>query len=103
MDKKQLQKKVDELWPKTKKEWEATLEKTKKLIAQGEEHLKTFSEQSVRKTRQISLSLKREKLYYELGKLVAHTAPVKWKMTKKISAFLAEIRLLGREIKRHSK
>ena len=75
---------VDKVWPTAKKDLEKTLAQTKKLIAEGEKHLKEFTEKSVEQTRRVSLGIRREKVYYDLGRLVARTAPAKWKTTKKI-------------------
>jgi len=86
------------LWPKTKKELEKALDSTKKAIDTGEKYLKELSEKGIEKTRKISLSLKREKIYYELGRAVAMTAKSKWQDAKEIDDLVDEIKKLTKEI-----
>ncbi|UCD14930.1 MAG: hypothetical protein JSV34_04190, partial [Candidatus Omnitrophota bacterium] len=70
--KKDLEEVVDKVWPKTKRELEVGLRNTKKLIAQGEKYLKEFSEKSVKNTKKLAFSLKKEKVYHVLGKTIAN-------------------------------
>ncbi len=91
---------VDKIWPKTKKELEKMAENAKKMLAVGEEHLKDWSEKGIEKTKKLSLSLKREQMYYMLGKLSATTPMTKWRTTKKISSVVKEIKELDKQIKK---
>ncbi|MCQ9206208.1 MAG: hypothetical protein NG737_07860 [Omnitrophica bacterium] len=94
-----LKKAVDKFWPRTKKELEKASENAKVLLAKGEKYLRGVSEKGVRHTKKISLSLKREKLYYNLGKTIAATASGNWKDNKKISDYLNAVKKLDRQIK----
>lgn len=91
---------VEKLWPKTKKEIEKGMENAKKMLAKGEECLKELSEKGIEKTKKIALSLKKEKLYYDLGKTAAATAIDKWKSSKKISALLKTNREITKQIQK---
>ena len=98
--KESLKEVVDRLWPKTKQELEKAVENTKKLIGKGEEYVKVMSEKSAEQTKKLSLSFKRERLYYTLGKAVAKTAQGKWSMSKKINRMVKEIKDTDKEIKK---
>ena len=100
MGKDNFKKTVDNLWPKTRKELEKAIEETKKVIARGESYIKAVSARSVDKTRKISLSMKREKLYYILGKNIAKTPKSKWNSDKKIGELIKGIKTLDKEIKK---
>ena len=91
---------VDRLWPKTKKELERAINTTKKLLNKGEEYLKDVSEKGVDNARKLSLSLKKEKLYYSLGKSLAGLPKSKWSKSNKLSSLLKEIKDLEKDIKK---
>ena len=91
---------VDKIWPKTKKELEKGGENAKKMLAKGEEYLKDFSEKGLEKTKKISLSLQKEKMYYVLGKAIASTAMTKWRTNKKITSTIKEIKEIDKQIKK---
>ena len=91
---------VDNLWPKTKQELMGAIENAKKMITKGESYVKVMSERSVDKTRKISLSMKREKLYYTLGKNIAKTPKSKWNSDKRIGEIIKNIKILDKEIKK---
>ena len=99
LDKSSLKKVVDKFWPRTKKELEKASKNAKVLLAKGEKYLKGVSEKGVQHTKKISLSLKREKLYYNLGKTIAATASGDWKSNKKISEYLNAVKKLDKQIK----
>lgn len=86
------------LWPKTKKELEKVLESSKKAIDTGEKYLRELSEKGIDKTKKIALGLKREKIYYELGRVVAATAKSKWQNAEKIDSLVEEVKQLTKEI-----
>ncbi len=101
MAKKYLDKgKIEDIWPMAKKEIEKGLENAKKMLAAGEKYLKDLSEKGIEKTKKTSFALKREKLYYDLGKTVASTSPEKYTSNKKISKLAKEIKKLDKEIKK---
>lgn len=91
---------IDKLWPKTKKELEKAIENTKELINKGEKRLKVVSEKSINHTKKLSLGLKKEKLYYNLGKEAAYLSKSKWANNKKIGELISEIKGIDREIKK---
>jgi len=91
---------VDKVWPKTKKELEKGMKNAKVMLTKGEKYLKDVSDKGIEKTKKLSLSLKREKLFYDLGKAAATTANNKWTGSKKIQTALKEIKDLSRQIKK---
>ncbi|UCG35310.1 MAG: hypothetical protein JSW17_00480 [Candidatus Omnitrophota bacterium] len=91
---------LKKLWPKTKKEWEKGLKQTKKLLDKGETYLKSVSEKGVEQTRKISLNLKKEQLYYNLGKLVANTPKTKWSKSPKVAKLLKQIANIENTVKK---
>lgn len=103
MDKTKFEEFKKKYWPKTKKEFERGMDQTKKALKEGEKHLKVFSEHSARHAKRISLSLKREKMYYELGKRISSTPKTKWNTTDSISNSVRTIKDLGQEIKKLAK
>ena len=98
MKDERLQEMIDKVWPRTKKELERAIVQTKKLIVQGEKHFKVISQKSIKNTKKLTLSLKREKLYYSLGKSVAGTPKTKWGATKKINSLIGNIKKLEEQI-----
>ena len=111
MDKKELKKKFDhavdhakkevyeKIWPNTKKELEKVAENTKQLIIKGEEYLKCVSEKGIQNTKKMALSLRKEKVYYNLGKIAANTPKSQWSKNQKITNFLQEVKKIDKEIK----
>ena len=89
---------VEEVWPKTKKELERGIESTKKILNKSEKYLKKVSERGAVQTTKLSLGLKKEKLYYDLGKTVARISPTKWSENKRIKLLLRQIRSLDSKI-----
>lgn len=87
-----------EIWPKTKKELEIGIKNTKKLLDKGEKYLKNFSERSAIQAKKISLGLKREKIYYSLGKIVAESKSENLSEDKKINDLIKQIRNLDKQI-----
>lgn len=98
--KQELEEVVHKVWPKTKKELEIGLKNTKELLAKGEKYLKDFSEKSIKNTKKLSLNLKKEKLYYDLGKTIANLSKEAWLEDKCADSLVKEIKNLGREIKK---
>jgi len=95
-----LKEKIENIWPMAQKEIEKGIENAKKMIAAGEKYLKELSEKGIEKTKKTSFALKREKLYYDLGKAVASTSPDKYKTNKKITKLTKEIKKIDKEIKK---
>lgn len=90
---------IEHFWPVAKKKLEKTVESAKKVLDQGEAYLKELSKKGAKQTRKMSSSLKKEKLYYDLGKIVAHTAVSNWNTDEVIKSLLKEIKQLDKEAK----
>ncbi|MDP8216864.1 MAG: hypothetical protein P9L98_06100 [Candidatus Kaelpia imicola] len=97
--KKDLKDAMVDIWKCTRSELEIVMDETSKLIKKGEKHVKSFSDKSKERLELISAKLRRENLYYHLGKTVSSTAKLKWKDSKKIDKLRSEISKLSREIK----
>ncbi len=91
---------AEKIWPMTKQELEKGIDNAKKMMVKGEKYLKSVSEKSINQTKKLSLSLRKEKLYYDLGKTVASMAATKFKSSKKISSLRKQIKDLDKEIKK---
>ncbi len=89
---------VDRLWPKAKKELDKGMRNAKKMLATSETYLKKLSVKGAAETKKISLSLKREKAYYDLGKATASVAVTKWKTSRKIASLIKVIKTLSKKI-----
>jgi len=90
----------EKVWPKTRKELESVLKNTKGMIDKGEKYLKNVSDKGAQKTKKLSLSLNREKLYYDLGKLVSKTPKTRWNSNQKITSSIKTIKELTKDIKK---
>ena len=71
---------VEKVWPKTKAELEKGIKSAQKILSQGKKYLE------------------KEKLYYNLGKLVAQTEKSQWAENKKIQEVISHIHSLERQI-----
>ncbi|MDD4294026.1 MAG: hypothetical protein PHP69_00760 [Candidatus Omnitrophica bacterium] len=100
MPDKKIKKLINDNWPKTKKEFERVLKTTMQLLSQGETYLKEVSEKGLKETKKISLKLKKEKMYYELGKLVAKTPQSKLGNNQNIKDYVSEIKKLSKTDKK---
>ena len=98
MKKKNIQKVINEVWPKARKELEKIAKETKVLINKGEKEMVKITDKSVRGIKSVELQLKKEKLYYDLGKLIAQKSPKSWSETKKATDIVKEIKGIGRKI-----
>ncbi len=103
MDKNKFKEVTHKLWPSTKKELEKAIASAKKLSKKGEKHLKIISGNSIKNTKKVTLSLKKEQLYYALGKNVAKVVKTKWAKDEKINDLISKIKELDKEIKKLSK
>lgn len=92
---KEFQEKV---WPQTKKEVEKMIDNTKNMIEKGEQYLKEISDKGIEQTKKVSFMLKREKLYYDLGKIISTTPKTEWTGAKKINILIKEIKNLSKAI-----
>ena len=97
---KNLKEMIDEYWPKAKVELEKALVTSKKLLGDGEKYLKEFSEKSAKNARKLSLGVVKEKLYYDLGRLVAGLSKNKWTENPQIGGLIQKIKKLNYQIKK---
>ena len=93
-----LKEAFDKLWPQAKKEIDKGVKNAKKMLSKSEKYLKKLSEKGVAQTKKLSLSIKREKTYYDLGKAVSAAPTTKWKTSRKISLLIKEIKDLDQGI-----
>jgi len=93
-----LKEAFDKVWPQAKKELDKGVKNAKKMLAKSEKYLKELSEKGVAQTKKVSLSIKREKAYYDLGKAISAVPSTKWKDSRKISSLVKEIKGLGKDI-----
>jgi len=96
----ELKKKIDSLWRSAKKDLEKVLKDTTKLMKKGEEYIKDLSEKGKDKLEKLTLSLQREKLYYELGKAISNLPKKRWTENKRIEEIVSKIRKINRQIKK---
>jgi len=91
---------VEKVWPKTKRELEKALKNTKTMIDKGEEYLKDVSEKSVKNTKKLSINIKKEKLFYDLGKQLSSLPKTKWASSQKASKIVNSLKALDKDIKK---
>jgi hypothetical protein len=94
-----LKKTLTKLWENSLKEYDKMTNKTSKLLKTGEKNLKTASHSSKQKLEIINLTIKKEKLYYQLGKAAAKQPKNRWAKSLKIESLIKEIKQLDRQIK----
>ncbi|MCK4518812.1 MAG: hypothetical protein KAU12_01710 [Candidatus Omnitrophica bacterium] len=92
MKKEELKKKIDTLWETSKKDLEKIMKNAERLAKEGERYIKDKSEKGKKQLEIAALSLQREKLYYELGKVLAKTPKSKWAITKKALDIVTKIK-----------
>ena len=103
MDNKEIKKKLNRLWKLGRKDLDRMLKETSDLIKKGESHIKEASKNAEQNLEAMILSLKREKLYYELGKSAAGVSQNKWTKNKKLSGLLNKTKNISRDIKKLKK
>jgi predicted nucleic acid-binding Zn-ribbon protein len=96
----ELRKNIDRLWKVTKKDLEKASKETTELIKKGEEYIKDISERGRKKLEMMGFALKREKLYYELGKTISGLSKGRWLKSKKIGDLVSQIKKIDRLIKK---
>lgn len=95
----ELKSKINKLWESTKKDLEKALKDTNNLVKKGEGYIKDVSEKGKEKLEAMRLTLKKEKLYYELGKTVSSLPKSRWVKNKKVGKLVEDIKKIHREIK----
>ena len=69
-------------------------------MKKGESYIKDFFEKGRDKLEELALSLQREKLYYELGKVISILPKKRWTESKKVEGIVNKIRRINRQIKK---
>lgn len=90
----ELREKFGQVWDVTKSDIDKALDETAKLLKKGEEYFKEISGKSRDNLELVSLKVRREKLYYQLGKALSRLPAGKWAGNKKVKATLDEIKTL---------
>lgn len=103
MEKKDIKANIEKVWAKTRKDFDKIIANTQKAIEKGEEYAKQISQKSSIQIKKISLNLKKEKLYYNLGKTISSLPPSRWQENKKVKSLLEEIKKINKELKASSK
>jgi len=103
MKKEDFKKELMKVWPKAKKDLENISKDTAKLLKKGESYIKNLSEKTAKKAEAVVFQVKREQLYYQLGKALASCPKAKWQANKKVQSLVDEIKKLSKEIKRRQK
>lgn len=103
MKKQDWKKSMEKLWKRTKKDLEKVLDDTTSLLKKGEVYFKELSAKSKDKLDLLALKVRREKLYYRLGKALANVPKTRWINNNKIDKLLSEIRSLNRKIRQIQK
>ena len=97
--KKTLEANLRKLWKASQKEFKHLTKETSKLLKKGEKQLRKVSAESQKKMEFINATLKREKLYYQLGRTLGSSSTANWKRSKKANALSKEIKKLSKEIR----
>ncbi len=87
-------------WPETKQGLERGLQNVRRAIEQGEKQVRILSEKGVKNSRKLGLSLKRERLYHNLGKAVSAASPSGWSQNKTIGSLLEQVETVNKDIKK---
>ena len=98
MESKDMQKKMEDLWKKMGKDFDELLRQSSNLVKKGEVFLKDTSKKGQIELEVISLSLQKEKLYYELGKTMGAT-PKKKDYLKKKTKIMNQIKVIDKKVK----
>ncbi len=94
-----LQKNLENIWAELQIQVNDISKEAKEIGKKTEAFLRDFSIKGKAKTEEMMLRLKREQLYYNLGKLLAKSP----KSGKKIASMKSEISVLDRQIKGKAK
>ena len=98
-----IRKKVDKLWKDHKKDVDSIVKNAQKLTKQGERYIKDQSEKGKTQLEIMGLTLQKEKLYYELGRVIARLPKKKWSASKKAQNISGKIRSVNIQIGKKKK
>ena len=100
MAKKDMKQKMDIIWKKTRRDIDKLMKEADVMMKKGEKHLKDISGKGKNNLDVLNLTLQREKLYYELGKVVAQISQSKDVDVKKEHSLLNEIKTIDIQIEK---
>lgn len=96
-----LRKEVEQFWPQAKKTLTQLNKDAAKLFKNTEKNLVNAYAKTKKTTEEIVLKAQREKLYYDLGKIVAPLLTSDQLKNKTILQLSTEIHKLTKKIRRH--
>jgi len=100
---KELKRKIEKLWKPVKKDLDKILKETTSLAKKGESYLKDISEKGKENLELLSLFLKKEKLYYQLGKVISTLPRNRWKEDKRVNEIVSQIKKINHILKKKKK
>ena len=98
-----MKKTLSNLWKASRKEFDKMTQETGKLFKKGEKALTDASQKSKETLEGINAAILREKLYYQLGKVLAGMSKSKWAKSRKVNSLTKNIGRLNKEIKKKLK
>ncbi|MBU3958645.1 MAG: hypothetical protein KKH29_06250 [Candidatus Omnitrophica bacterium] len=99
MDQKKIKQRINKLWKTGKKDFSKIMKDTSVLVKKGEAQIKEVSRDAEKNLEVIVLSLRREKLYYELGKTLSNVSQGNWASSKKAIDLFIKVKDINRKIK----
>ena len=100
MKSKQIKKEIDRLWKVGKKDLDKIIKDTSSLVKKGEAHIKEISKKAEENLEAMTLTIQREKMYYDLGKSLSALAKKNWAKSKKIDGLIINIKKTSQKIKK---
>lgn len=100
MKKKSLEKNLHDLWKQAKNDFDTVVKEGSVIAKKSEKYLKEKSKEGKKQLEALTLALKREKLFYELGKALSKIPKGKKIINKKAQIILKDIRKVNAQIRR---
>jgi len=98
-----LRDKLQSLWKNSVTEYGKMTKEAQKLLKKGEKNWQQISQKSQDRLEAVNLSIKKEKLCYQMGKTLSRLPKNLWTKTKKVDAMVKEIKGLTKKIKKLNK
>ncbi len=98
-----LRGRLQELWKNSVAEYDKMTKETSKLLKKGEKNWKKISKKSQDRMEAVNLSMRKEKICYQMGKTLARLPKSRWTKTKKVDSMIKEIKDLNKKIKELNK
>ena len=93
-----LRKEIKKFWPQAQKNMAQLNKDTQKFMKETEKNLAKTYKKAKKTTEEVIFKAQREKLYYELGRVVLPVLSAEQLKSKRIAPLAAEIRKLSRKI-----